>query len=194
VGRRSAHDESEGPGAVASAEAFVTATYAGLYRWFCHLTYSPEQAADLTQETFAAFWESSGRRGPGISPTVWLYAIGRNLWRKRLRDRRPHKSAILDQLAAGGRSVEQGAQDREFAEAARLAVGGLSPDLREAFTLRFWNEFSYEQIGAVQGVEPGLARWRYFAARHRLQDVLAAWAPDREQQGLEERNAKSRQP
>lgn len=191
---RSADDDSKPPGAVDGAEAFVTATYTGLYRWFCHLTYSPEVAADLTQETFAAFWESSGRRGPGISPTTWLYAIGRNLWRKRLRDRRPHESAMLDQLAAGGRSVEQGAEDREFAEAVGFAVAGLSFDLREAFTLRFWNEFSYEQIGAVQGVEPGLARWRYFTARRRLQDVLAAWAPDREQQDLEDNNAKSREP
>ncbi len=158
------------------------------------MTHAPEQAADLTQATFAAFWESSGRRGPGISPTTWLYAIGRNLWRKRLRDRRPHESAMLDQVAAGGRSVEQGVQDREFTEAAGHAVAELSPDLREAFTLRFWNEFSYEQIAAVQGVEPGLARWRYFAARRRLQDALTAWAPDREHQDLEDHHAKSREP
>jgi RNA polymerase sigma-70 factor (ECF subfamily) len=193
VGRRSVGDESEDSGVETDAEAFVTATYTGLYQWFCHLTHSPEQAADLTQETFAAFWESSGRRGPGVSPTTWLYAIGRNVWRKRLRDRRSHESAMLDQIAAGGRSAEQGAQDREFAEAVGLAVAELSPELREAFTLRFWNEFSYQQIGQVQGVEPGLARWRYFAARRRLQDALVAWAPDREQQLPEGYHAKSRQ-
>jgi RNA polymerase sigma-70 factor (ECF subfamily) len=185
-------DETEDLGVGAGAEAFVTATYAGLYRWFCHLTYSPEQAADLTQETFAAFWESSVRRGRGVSPTTWLYAIGRNLWRKRMRDRRSHESAMLDRIAADGRSAERGAQDREFAEAVGLAVAELSPELREAFTLRFWNEFSYEQIGAVQGVEPGLARWRYFAARRRLQEALAAWAPDREKQAVEDHHARSR--
>jgi hypothetical protein len=30
-------------------------------------------------------------------------------------------------------------------------VAALSPELREAFALRFWNEFSYEQIGEIQG-------------------------------------------
>ena len=171
----------------------MTATYTGLYRWFCHMTYSPEQAADLTQETFAAFWESSKRRGPGISPTTWLYAIGRNLGRAAAR---PQTSRVRDAGPdRGRRSLGRArAQDREFAEAVGLAVAELSPDLREAFTLRFWNEFGFEQVGAVQGVEPGLARWHYFAARRRLQDALAAWAPHREQQGLEDHHAKSREP
>jgi len=189
---RAAWDEGEGSGPEGGGEAFVTATYAGLYRWFCHLTASPEHAADLTQETFAAFWESAGRRGPGVSTTTWLYAIGRNLWRKRLRDRRSHEPAILDQIAAAGRSAEQGALDREFREAVALAVARLPPELREAFTLRFWNEFSYQQIGEVQGVEPGLARWRYFAARRRLHGALAAWDPGREQIP-EDPHAKSRE-
>jgi RNA polymerase sigma-70 factor (ECF subfamily) len=162
-------------------EAFVRSAYAGLYRWFCHLSTSPDRAADLTQETFAAFWASAGRRGPDVSPTTWLYAIGRNLWRKQLRDRKDHESAAMDQLAAGDGSPEQGAQDREFREAVELAVSELPHDLREAFTLRFWHEFSYEQIGEIQRVEPGLARWRYFAARRCLHRSLAAWDPKREQ-------------
>jgi RNA polymerase sigma factor (sigma-70 family) len=192
VDRRAAGNEWAGLDAEGGGEAFVTATYVGLYRWFCHLTASPELAADLTQETFAAFWESAGRRGPGVSPTTWLYAIGRNLWRKRLRDGKLLEPAMLDQVAAGGRSPEQRAQDREFQEAAVSAVEQLPHDLREAFTLRFWNEFSYQQIGAVQGVEPGLARWRYFAARRRLHGALAAWDPEREQDS-EDHHARSRE-
>ena len=169
----------------------MIASYAGLYRWFCHLAASPEAAADLTQATFAAFWESAGRKGPEVSSTTWLYAIGRNLWRKRLRDRKTHAPVPLELVAAGGRSPEQQVQDREFWEAAARAVAEMPQDLREAFTLRFWNEFSYEQIAEVQGVQPGLARWRYFAARRRLHQALADWDPDRGQL-LEEHHGKSR--
>jgi RNA polymerase sigma factor (sigma-70 family) len=185
-------DEGDGSDTRGRQEAFVIASYAGLYRWFCHLAASPEAAADLTQATFAAFWASDGRKGPEVSPTTWLYAIGRNLWRKWLRDRRVHAAGPLDWVAACGRSPEQRAQDREFREAAARAVAELPHDLREAFTLRFWNEFSYEQIGQVQGVEPGLARWRYFAARGRLRRALADWDPDRGQTS-EDHYAKSRE-
>jgi RNA polymerase sigma-70 factor (ECF subfamily) len=187
-----AGDEGAGSDTRGRQEAFVIASYAGLYRWFCHLTASPEAAADLTQETFTAFWASAGRKGPEVSPTTWLYAIGRNLWRKWLRDRKVHAPGPLERVAAGGRSPEQRIQDREFREAAGIALAELPHDLREAFTLRFWNEFSYEQIAKVQGVEPGLARWRYFAARRRLRRSLADWDPDRGQT-LEDHHAASRE-
>jgi RNA polymerase sigma-70 factor (ECF subfamily) len=187
-----AEDEGEGSDTRDRQEAFVIASYAGLFRWFCHLASSPEAAADLTQATFAAFWASAGRKDPEVSPTTWLYAIGRNLWRKWLRDRKVHEPGPLDRVADGGRSPEQRAQDREFREAADRAVAQLPHDLREAFTLRFWNEFSYEQIGEVQGVEPGLARWRYFTARRRLHRALADWDPDREQTP-EDHHARSRE-
>jgi RNA polymerase sigma-70 factor (ECF subfamily) len=66
---------------------------------------------------------------------------------------------------------------REFREAAERAVLELPHDLREAFTLRFWHEFSYDEMGAIQGVSADLARWRFFAARRRLHRALAAWDP-----------------
>jgi RNA polymerase sigma factor (sigma-70 family) len=188
----SAMPGDEGADTRGRQEAFVIASYAGLYRWFRHLAASPEAAADLTQATFAAFWASAGRKGPEVSSTTWLYAIGRNLWRKWLRDRKAHASGPLDRVAAGGRSPEQRVQDREFWEAAARAVAELPQDLREAFALRFWNEFSYEQIAEVQGVEPGLARWRYFAARRRLHRALADWDPDRGQTP-EDHHARSRE-
>ena len=67
------------PGDRASREAFVRATYAELFRWFRRVTGSPDRAADLTQESFAAFWGSVDRIRSDVSPRTWLYAIGRNL-------------------------------------------------------------------------------------------------------------------
>jgi RNA polymerase sigma factor (sigma-70 family) len=81
-------------------------------------------------------------------------------------------------LADATPSAERQAEDREFREAAERAIGQLPDDLREAFTLRFWQGFDYDEIGAIQGVAAGLARWRYFAARRRLHHKLAAWDPD----------------
>ena len=47
-------------------------------------------------------------------------------------------------------------EDREFREAAERAVIELPDDLREAFTLRFWHDFGYDEIGAIQGVTAGV--------------------------------------
>jgi RNA polymerase sigma-70 factor (ECF subfamily) len=161
----------------AAREAFVRAAYAGLFRWFCRLLGSPDLAADLTQETFAAFWESFDRRRGGTSERTWLYAVGRNLWRKHRRRARPCVPDRIEAAVDDGPSAERQAEEREFREAAERAVRELPPDLREAFTLRFWHEFAYDEIGAIQGVTAGLARWRFFAARRRLHKALAAWDP-----------------
>lgn len=172
----------------ATSEAFVREAYAGLFRWFCRLTGSPDRAADLTQETFAAYWGSRGRARSGVSQRTWLFAIGRNLWRKHLRDRKVSDFDVADATPAGDRSPESLALGREFREAAELAVLDLPDDLREAFTLRFWHEFGYDEIGAVQGVSADLARWRFFAARRRLHRALADWDPKRQTTG-EDRHA-----
>ncbi len=164
----------------ASREAFVRGTYSELFRWFYRLSGIRDQAADLTQETFTAFWHSPGPEQGNVASRTWLFAIGRNLWRKQLRDRKQSEAVSPDLVSYRERSPERNAQDREFREAVDHAVSRLPDDLREAFTLRFWNEFSYDEIGTIQGVLASLARWRYFAARRRLHHDLADWDPERE--------------
>jgi RNA polymerase sigma factor (sigma-70 family) len=162
----------------ASREGFVRERYVEIFRWFCRLTGSPDRSADLTQETFTAFWQAQVRRPGGVCPRTWLYAIGRNLWRKQSRDQKTFEPVLLSVIAGKGPSPEERFQDREFQQAAKRAVSELPDELREAFTLRFWQELSYDQIGAIQEITADLARWRYFAARRRLHEKLAAWDPN----------------
>jgi RNA polymerase sigma-70 factor (ECF subfamily) len=182
-------DRSESSDERGSSEAFVRATYAELFQWFWRLSGCRDRAADLTQESFTAFWESQARIPANVSSRTWLYAIGRNLWHKQLRQQRSCEPADPELAEAGDRTPEQSALDREFREAAERAVRELPDDLREAFILRFWQNFDYEEIGAIQEVTAGLARWRYFAARRRLHVKLAAWAPEPKRAG-EDRHAR----
>jgi RNA polymerase sigma-70 factor (ECF subfamily) len=175
---------------MASREAFVRSTYAELYRWFHRLGGCPALAADLTQESFAAFWGSAARQPVGVSSRTWLYAIGRNLWRNQLRGRRSFEPLKEDGASSPDPGPERLAESDEFVTAARAAVDELPPDLREAFSLRFWNEFSYEEIGAIQGITADLARWRYFAARRKLHARLSPWDPNPERLRKEDRHAR----
>src|SRR5436309_8839806 len=62
-------------------EELVASNYGRLYRWFLWLTNSPGDAADLTQDTFVAVWESLDRFQAGKPLLPWLYGIARNVWR-----------------------------------------------------------------------------------------------------------------
>jgi RNA polymerase sigma-70 factor (ECF subfamily) len=161
-----------------SRETFVRETYGELYRWFHRLCGSPDLAADLTQDTFTAFWASAESAPATVSGRTWLYAIGRNHWRNQLRARKAIVPTVISLLPGTDPIPESTVLEREFREAVELAIAQLPEELSEAFTLRFWQGLDYKDIGIIQGVSAGLARWRYFAARRRLCDRLAAWDPN----------------
>jgi len=162
---------------------FVGDEYTGVYRWLYRLTGRSDEAADLTQESFAAFWESLSRELPRVSPRTWLYAIARNQWRKHCRDREPEQAEAIEEIEAPAPSAWTPAEREEFTAAVASALAQLSPELREAFSLRLWHEFEYTQIAAVPGISPSLARWRFFRARQLVRGRLKAWQEVEEKQG-----------
>ena len=166
-------------------EAFVDRTYADLFRWFHWLTHDRDQAADLTQATFLSFWKALESGGRSTSARVWLFAIGRNLWRKGCRrwhqeDRLWANASQEDPLAEASAepSPYEEMNAAECAADIRSAVVELRADLREALTLRYWQDYSYHEIAEVLGVTPEVARQRAFQGRRLLRQRLRAWAPE----------------
>jgi RNA polymerase sigma-70 factor (ECF subfamily) len=173
-----------------ACEAFVETHYRGVFDFFLWLTRNAETAADLTQESFAAFWASTDRLAPEAVPDLkaWLYGIARNRWRKRCRDDRPACASLDEALerpdAAPG---PEALAIRAFeAEAVVRAVGELPADYREALVLRVFRELSYRQVAEALGISEGLARWRVHRARLWLRAALE------EEVGKEESGAASR--
>ena len=160
--------------------AFVDAEYHRLYSWLARLSGNRELAADLTQETFAAFWTSLARRRVE-HPARWLFRIGRNLWRKALRGQRREQHA-LDQLRQADASAPVERDPSQSASRTLVElVRDLPPPYCDAITLRYWCDFSYTDIGSIQRVPAALARWRVHRARTLLQRRITS-----EKQLLEE--------
>jgi RNA polymerase sigma factor (sigma-70 family) len=159
-------------------EAFVETHYRGVYRFFLWLTNDPDASFDLTQETFAAFWESTaqpGRQGqPGLDLKAWLYGIARNRWRKRCRDGCRDLVSLEEALDVPDPTPGPEAEAVAGLEAGRVAraVAELPADLREALVLRVFEELAYSQIAAALGIREGLARWRVHRARLALRAAL----------------------
>lgn len=155
-------------------EEFVDAHYPAIYRFFVWLTNNPDTAADLTQETFAAFWETAGSLAEGPDWKLWLYGIARNRWRKRCRagarrtDPLDAALELPDTAPAPGDAVIASLE----AEATARAVADLPADYREALVLRVFQELTYAQIAGLLGIGEGLARWRTHQARRLLRAAL----------------------
>ena len=143
------------------------------------LTGRREEAEDLAQEAFAAFWESIRRKQPPVAGRIWLFSIARNLWRERCRrgNARPQpQRGVLETVPASGQSALEGLEHEEMVRALETAVAELGVEFREVFSLRAWHDLEYAEIAAIQGVSPNLVRWRFFRARQQLRARLSHWS------------------
>lgn len=161
---------------------FVDAHYTGLYRWFLWLTNDREWTADLTQETFLAFWTSL-RTATGNAPAkLWLLSVGRNVWRNACQARWRSGELRSRELARGRLQTVQADEPlasslrSECSADVRSAVPELAPEYREAVALRYWDDLSYAEISRVLDISEELARWRVFLGRRLLRERLKHWA------------------
>ncbi|HEX8119027.1 MAG TPA: sigma-70 family RNA polymerase sigma factor [Pyrinomonadaceae bacterium] len=159
--------------------------YALLYR----LTEDPEEARDLTQETFLqAFRHLASFRGDADLRT-WLYRIAvnqaRNRWRwwkRRRRDRTVSLDAPVSEgaetpLSAGlagdeGQDPERQALAREREQALHAALQTLSRPYREVIVLRDIEGLSYEEVAATLDMNVGTVKSRLNRGRTELRRRL----------------------
>jgi RNA polymerase sigma-70 factor (ECF subfamily) len=159
--------------------------YALLYR----LTEDPEEARDLTQETFLqAFRHLASFRGDADLRT-WLYRIAvnqaRNRWRwwkRRRRDRTvsldaPVSDDIDAPLSAGladdeGLDPERQALAREREVALHAALKSLSRPYREVIVLRDIEGLSYEEVATALDLNVGTVKSRLSRGRNELRRRL----------------------
>lgn len=149
-------------------EEFFRAEYPGLARAFYVLTADQAEAEELAQEAMARAYERWERVGAMESPAGYLYRIGVNLNRHRLRHLAVRARRLLA-MARETRSEEVPGVRREIAE----AIGALSRGQREAFMLVEWLGLNAEEAGRVLGIAPASVRSRVHRAKAALRSRLS---------------------
>ncbi|MFI5255214.1 MAG: RNA polymerase sigma factor [Candidatus Limnocylindrales bacterium] len=144
-----------------------------LYRKYVGQVYSyaiyelrdQHRAEDVTESVFLRALAALPRfdergEGDGSSFRVWLFRIARNLVANERRRERRHPETdlegVLDLLAADGPSV--GVEEREAVALAWQAIDRLPEERRRALVLRFVEEMSTAEIGAILGRSEGAVR------------------------------------
>ena len=125
-----------------------------VYRYLLACTGNVDDAADLTQQSFAKAYASLGRYRASGSFLAWVLRIARNAAVDANRRRRPSVSwEDLPEwrLPASEESVEGAALREETAEALRALVAGLTDEKRDLLALRYGAALSCEEIGRVLG-------------------------------------------
>lgn len=172
------------------AEAFGTLVdrYSGdVYALLYRLTDSPDEAADLTQDTFLKALRSIGQFRGDSGLKTWLFRIAINesrnrfrWWKRRRRDLTISLDATLGDsemplsslVPDAGPSPEDVALSREREYAITQAIGELKDVFREAVVLCDIEGLSYEETAAITGVGVGTVKSRISRGREELRRRL----------------------
>ena len=173
-----------------------------LYNALLRVIGDPEEARELTQETFTrALVKIDSFRGEA-GPYTWLFRIGVNLAISQLRKIQRHRTFSLDRPATAGgangaenddqasslidrvaqdrgASPAENAETREQNQQVLAALGRLDAEYRAVLVMRDIEGFDYQQMADVLGLPLGTLKSRLFRARLALRDELRPYLEGR---------------
>ncbi|TLH67603.1 RNA polymerase sigma factor SigE [Mycolicibacterium aubagnense] len=152
-----------------------------VYRLAYRLSGNPQDAEDLTQETFIRVFRSVRNYQPGTFEG-WLHRITTNLFldmvRRRTRIRMEALPEDYDRVPADDPNPEQVYHDSRLGPDLQAALDSLPPEFRAAVVLCDIEGLSYEEIGATLDVKLGTVRSRIHRGRQALREYLASHPGD----------------
>lgn len=164
--------------------------HAGRINAYCvRVLGSREEASDVFQETFTRFYESAQvpEKREMTNVPAYLLIIARNLCLQHKRNTRSGKTMLhfedFDLPSAHHSSHSQHHSHKQLEEAELLSLITTSLELldfdhREAFVLREYEGFSYEEIADVLKSNGATIRTRVHRAKQKLRYVLSPYLHD----------------
>src|SRR6266700_2142940 len=148
------------------------------------------EAEDITQETFVRAYTQLVTYKPVHKFSTWLLSIASHLAIDQLRRRRfltmPLEDVpFLEWMADLGAGPEQTALESEQQDEIQTYLQRLPSKYRAVIVLRYWYDFSYEEIGAALNLTPALVKARL----HRARELLARYMKENAQKEEEQIDA-----
>ena len=144
---------------------------------------NPDDAMDLSQETFLRAWRCLDQYQFASAFSTWLYRLCSNICIDFLRKRRRQQTVPLTFEDADGEEQTYAVPDAQplpeeqvelklTREMLAAAMAQLLPEHRAVLQLRVVNEMSYEQIADVLDIQIGTVKSRLSRARNQLKKIL----------------------
>jgi RNA polymerase sigma-70 factor, ECF subfamily len=147
-----------------------------------NLTYrllgNEHEAEDAAQETFLRAYASLKQYSPDHKFSTWIFSIANHHCIDRLRKRRVtlvsiDDNPVLENLVGDQPQPEGHALARERGREVQRMLEYLDPDYRTPLVLRYWEDYSYEEIAAAMELSVAAVKSRLFRARQQMAKLYA---------------------
>jgi RNA polymerase sigma-70 factor (ECF subfamily) len=142
-----------------------------------NLTYrmlgNQQEAEDAAQETFLRAYASLRQYDADRKFSTWLFSIANHHCIDRLRRRRAtHVSIddnpVLENMHGDEAQPEESALAQEQRSEVQALINQLEPDYRLPLVLRYWEDYSYEEIAATLDLTVAAVKSRLFRGRQQI--------------------------
>ena len=130
-------------------EVIFNQYHAAIYNYVFRMMGNPEDASDLTQDTFLKAWRALSRTSDDLRVGAWLYRIATNVCLDELRHRKLIKWQSWDNFVSvfhpvAKESPERDVVNRENREEVQYILDRLNPKYRLCILLREYQGLSYD--------------------------------------------------
>lgn len=147
-----------------------------------NLTYrmlgNAQEAEDAAQETFLRAYARLEQYNPNHKFSTWLFSIANHHCIDRLRKRRMtwisiEDNPVMQNLAGDMPQPENIALATERSGEVQQLLSHLEPAYRMPLILRYWEEYSYDEIAEAMDLTVAAVKSRLFRARQQLAKLYA---------------------
>jgi RNA polymerase sigma-70 factor (ECF subfamily) len=147
-----------------------------LYLYVVRFVGSKNDAEDVFQDVWIRMYRLRGESKTVLKFSGLLFTVARNLSLNAIRDRKLLPNISLEdapemELAAPSRDIE----DWDLRDMLERALLRLPAGQREAFILREYFGYSYDEMATITGTTVVTVKTRAWRARERLRKMIAAW-------------------
>ncbi len=159
-----------------AAAELVECFYSSIFAYLRRVSGHPEDAADLTQRTFAKAWTALPSYQARSRFSTWLLGIAHHVYVDWRRQRKPD-SAQTDEwwaaCAAPTPTPFEHAVERDSAHRLYALVEQLDEDARQTLHLHYYQELSIAETAEVLGVAASTVKYRLRGALELLRARMA---------------------
>jgi RNA polymerase sigma-70 factor (ECF subfamily) len=154
----------------------VSAYQRPVYNLTFRMLGNAQEAEDAAQETFLRAYARLRQYDVEHKFSTWLFSIANHHCIDRLRKRRTNHVSIddnpvLQNLEELSPQPEENLLDQEQAAELQRLIDRLEPEYRTPLILRYWEDYSYEQIADVMALTIPAVKSRLFRARKQIADL-----------------------
>ena len=158
-----------------------------IFNFIYRMVGQSDLAEDLTQETFVRAFRKIGGLRPDADKqlSTWLFGVAKNVARESFRARRRDRNSVeLEDRSALGLSCHGSQPDeqlwgKEINRIVQRALETLDTDKRLVFTLRVFQQHTYEEIARITGFSLPKLKADLYRARTEMRVLLRPYLEQR---------------